>query len=118
MRKRRAAREISQAGRAVKCTFISLIGSLRRLTPTDDSIGVAIRVFSRRTDCHKEAGKQRLWGCIEINPGCFRRKAHHNIDTPQPKTELTTRRTLSVFWNGEPICSELKTGRDQRVGLQ
>ena len=39
-------------------TFISLIGSLRRLTPTDDSIGVAIRVVSRRTDRHKEADKQ------------------------------------------------------------
>src|SRR6185369_9534829 len=118
MRKRGPAREIIQSGRTVECTFIILVASLRRLTPTYDAIGVPIRVFSRRTNCHKEAGKQRLWGCIEINPGCLRRITHHNIDPPQPETELPARRTLSLLWNREPICSELKASRNQRVGLK
>ena len=96
MCKRRAARLVSQSARPVKRCLIGLIRSLRSFTPTDNSIGVAVRVITRCTERCKKACDHRLGSCIEINTGRLRNETHKDIGPAETETKLTARRPLGI----------------------
>src|SRR5262249_52800614 len=139
MRKRCAARLVSQSARPVKGRLIGLVRSLGSFTPTDDSIGVTIRVLTRCTERRKKTCDHRLGSCVKIYTGCLGNEIHKDTGPAETETKLAARRALrvccalgvwrtlsvccalsvrgalrvcrglSVLWNGELVCGEFET---------